>query len=259
MSVSVGSIPDHLRRQARERPGGPGAAAGVNVGEAERLASLAVGGGLALYGATRGTLGGLGLAALGGALVYRGVTGHCSGYAALGVNTARDDGPRTSVSARRGEKVEVGVTVLRPREELYRFWRDFSNLPRVMSHLLSVQPSGEGRSHWVAEGPMGTQAEWDAEVITERENELIGWRSVEGSAVDTAGSVHFTEAPGGRGTEVKVSLKYDPPAGKLGVAAARLLGQSPARQVREDLRRFKQVMEAGAAPTIEGQPRGDCR
>lgn len=104
-------------------------------------------------------------------------------------------------------------------------------------------------------GPLGVRAEWDAEVITERENELIGWRSVGDSEVDTAGSVHFTKVPGGRGTEVRVSLKYDPPAGKLGVAVARLLGQSPARQIHEDLSRFKQVMEA-AAPAIKGRPGG---
>jgi uncharacterized membrane protein len=150
------------------------------------------------------------------------------------------------------------VTILRPREELYRFWRDFSNLPRIMRHLQSVQTTGDGRSHWVARGPLGIPIEWDAEIITERENELIGWRSVGDSEVDTAGSVHFTSAPGDRGTEVRVVLKYDPPAGKLGSAVAWLLGKAPDQQIREDLRRFKWVMETSTVPTIEGQPHGSA-
>ena len=125
-----------------------------------------------------------------------------------------------------------------------------------MRHLVSVQTTGEGRSHWTAKGPFDLRVEWDAEIITERENELIGWRSVGKSEVDTAGSVHFIPEPGGRGTEVRVELKYDPPGGQLGSQDASLLGQAPDRQIREDLRRFKAVMESGSAPTTAGQPRG---
>jgi uncharacterized membrane protein len=224
----------------------------INVGEAERIASVVGGSGLALYGLSRRTWSGLGLALLGGALVHRGVTGSCAGYKALGINTARGNGPRDSVSAQHGVKVEERVMILRPRDELYRFWRNYSNLPRIMSHLRSVEATGGNQSHWIAEGPMGSRIEWDAELITERENELIGWRSVGDSDIDTAGSVHFLTLPGALGTEVRVSLKYDPPAGKLGVAVARLLGQSPAQQIRDDLRRFKEAMEAGAS-TTEGR------
>ena len=150
---------------------------------------------LRFYGLSRGTLGGLGLALLGGSLIYRGVTGHCSAYQALGLDTARPPGPQDSVRAQHGVRVDETVMILRPREELYRYWRDLSNLPRIMRHLESVQTTSENRSHWTAKGPFDLRIEWDAEIITERENELIGWRSVGESQVDTAGSVHFIPAP----------------------------------------------------------------
>ena len=124
-----------------------------------------------------------------------------------------------------------------------------------MRNLESVKVDGD-RSHWVARGPLGHSVEWDAEIVNRRENELIAWRSLEGSQVDTAGSVHFVPLGGDRGTEVRVVLKYDPPGGRIGSAVAWLFGASPERQIREDLRRFKQVMETGTVPTIEGQPHG---
>ena len=231
-----------------------------NVGEPERWASAIGGGALALYGLTRGTIGGVALALAGGALLYRGVSGHCNVYEAMGVSSAEEGGgwrnPVVSVRGGSGVKVEKSVTINRSPEELYRYWRNFENLPRIMSHLESVHVTGEGRSHWVAKGPAGTTVEWDAEVYNEKENELIAWRSLEGADVDNAGSVHFTPAPGGRGTEVRVVLKYDPPAGKVGAAVAKLLGEEPSGQVQEDLRRFKQFMETGETPTTEGQPSG---
>jgi uncharacterized membrane protein len=134
---------------------------------------------------------------------------------------------------------------MRPAHELFHFWRDFENLPRIMRHLELVQVLSPTRSHWVADGPLSLRFEWDAEIITEKENALIGWRSLPGSAVDTAGSVHFTPLAGGAGTEVKVVLKYNPPAGKVGAAIAGLMGQSPDQQIAEDLRTFKWVMEFG--------------
>jgi hypothetical protein len=139
---------------------------------------------------------------------------------------------------------------------LYQFWRNFENLPKFMHHLESVQNTGDNRSHWVARGPLGTRVAWDAEVITERPNELIGWRSLEGSQADTAGSVHFTPAPGDRGTEVRVVMKYNPPLGKVGAAIAWLFAQEPGQQVADDLRRLKQLMETGEIPTTAGQPTG---
>ncbi|MGI8995695.1 MAG: SRPBCC family protein [Pyrinomonadaceae bacterium] len=230
----------------------------VNVGESERYISAIGGGALALYGLTRGSLAGVALALVGGGLLYRGVTGHCDVYEALGVRTASGEieNPNVSVKGGRGIKVEKSVTVNKPAAELYRFWRNFQNLPRFMNHLEAVRVTDPTHSHWVAKAPAGTTVEWDAEIYNEKENELIAWRSLEGADVDNAGSVHFTEATGGRGTEVRVVLKYDPPGGVIGAAIAKLFGENPEQQIQEDLRRFKQVMEAGEAATTEGQPSG---
>jgi uncharacterized membrane protein len=141
-------------------------------------------------------------------------------------------------------------------EELYRFWRNFENLPRFMNHLESVTPLGGDRSHWVAKAPAGARVEWDAEVYNEKENELIAWRSLEDADVNNAGSVRFRRAPNGRGTEVKVVLNYEPPGGKIGAAIAKLFGEEPGQQIEEDLHRFKQLMEAGEVPTTAGQSSG---
>ncbi len=250
---------------SRPRPVAPppseGRARSKNVGETERWASLLGGGALALWGLSRGSLGGLGLALVGGTLAYRGATGHCDIYEALGVNTATPQhrGARTSIPAGHGCKVEQSILINRSPEELFRFWRNLENLPSIMSHLKSVHSTDGNRSRWVAQGPLGSPAEWDAEIITERPNELIGWRSLEGSVVDTAGSVHFKRILGDRGTEVRVVLKYDPPAGKAGAAIAWLTGQLPEHQIREDLRRFKRFMETGEIPTTKGQPSGRGR
>jgi uncharacterized membrane protein len=245
-----------ISRQVHSGAARPTTGRAVNVRDEERVASVLGGGLLTAIGLSRGSLGGLGLAALGGALLYRGATGHCHLYGAMGVSTADDRGPVTAVPAGKGVRIERSVTVNRPAEELFRFWRNLENLPRVMKHLKSVTVTGN-RSHWVARGPMGASVEWDAEVINERPNELIAWRSLEGSEVDTAGSVHFAPAPGGRGTVARVNLKYDPPAGKLGAVVAKLFQEEPGAQIREDLRRFKALMECGEVPSVEGQ--STCR
>jgi uncharacterized membrane protein len=235
-------------------------AASPNVGQAERLISSIGGGALALYGVTRGSLGGIALALLGAALVQRGVSGHCNVYEAMNFSTAGDASLRNSenvsVPAERGTKVEKSVTINRPAEELYKFWRNFENLPRFMNHLESVRVTGGDRSHWVAKAPAGTSVEWDAEIYNEKEGELIAWRTLEGSQVASAGSVRFESAPGGRGTIVRVTLKYDPPGGKLGSLVARLFGENPEQQIDEDLGRFKQLMETGEVATTKGQPSG---
>jgi uncharacterized membrane protein len=236
-------------------------ASGVNVGQTERWASTIGGGALALYGITRGSLGGIALALVGAALVQRGMSGHCNVYDAIGYNTAEGgaglrNSENVSVPAERGTKVEKSVTINRPAEELFRFWRNFENLPRFMNHLESVRVTEGGRSHWVAKAPAGTSVEWDAEIYNEKENELIAWRTLENADVDSAGSVRFEPAAGGRGTVVRVVLKYDPPGGKLGSLVARLFGENPEQQIDEDLRRFKQLMETGEVATIEGQTSG---
>ncbi len=125
-----------------------------------------------------------------------------------------------------------------------------------MSHVQEVRVTDPTHSHWIVSGPAGTSVEWDAEVYNEKENELIAWRSLEGADVDNAGSVRFESAPDGRGTLVRVSVKYDPPAGVVGATVAKLFGENPEQQIDEDLRRFKQVMEAGEVVTTEGQSSG---
>jgi uncharacterized membrane protein len=156
-------------------------------------------------------------------------------------------------------RVRKSVTINRPAEDLYRFWHDFQNLARFMKHVDSVQVTGDKRSHWVAKGPAGKRIEWDAETIEDRPNELIAWRSIEGSAVENSGSVRFEPATGGRGTVVRVELEYYPPGGLLGATVAKLLGEEPKSQLEEDLRRLKQLMEAGEIITTEGQPAGRAK
>lgn len=239
-------------RSMGQTPGGSKDLGGVgtNVGDAERAACLIGGAALTGFGLGCGRLGGLALSLVGGALVYRGWTGHCDLYESLGVNTAeRGRGPATSVAARTGVKVEETFVVNRPAGELYRFWRDLENLPRFMRHVKSVTVSGR-RSHWVAQAPAGATVEWDAEIINEREGRMIAWRSLPGADVDNAGSVHFM--PVGGGTRVEVTLKYLPPMGKVGAAVAKLFGEDAQRQVREDVCRFKQVMESGAGRQAVG-------
>jgi uncharacterized membrane protein len=250
----------NLNQAASDITGGEQAAPGVNVGQAERWASAIGGGALALYGVTRGSLGGIALGLLGAALVQRGYSGHCNVYEAIGYNSSGDadlrNSENVSVPAGRGIRVEKAVTINRTPEELYRFWRNFENLPRFMNHLESVRVTGEKSSHWVAKAPAGSSVEWDAEVYNEKENELIAWRTLENADVASAGSVHFEQTAGARGTVVRVVLKYDPPAGKLGAFVARLFGENPEQQIDEDLRRFKQLIETGEVATTEGQPSG---
>lgn len=215
----------------------------TNVSHPERWLSVVGGTALAAYGLTRRSLAGLALAATGGVLVWRGATGRCMLYGALGISTAEVTQPdNVSVPYGKGIRVEKSVMINATPEQLYAFWRNFENLPRFMSHLQSVKMIDEKRSHWCTKGPAGMDAEWDAEIINEVPNELIGWRSVDGS-INNAGSVHFTPTP--RGTEVKVVLRYDPPAGILGAAVAKIFGEDPGRQVQEDLRLFKQLVETG--------------
>jgi uncharacterized membrane protein len=232
----------------------------INVADVERWASAIGGAALTAYGIKQlkeRSPAGAALAAAGGALMYRGATGHCPMYAAAGITTAGDrDGTREALGGARGINVEEVLTINAPADRLFAFWRNFEQLPRFMDHLVSVRQIDERRSHWAAKAPGGRTVEWDAEIINEIPGELIGWRTLEGSDIVSAGSVRFTPAPGGRGTEVRVRLQYDPPGGKLGATFAWLFGHEPSQTIREDLRRLKQLMETGEIPTIEGQPRG---
>jgi uncharacterized membrane protein len=152
-----------------------------------------------------------------------------------------------------GVHVVEEVTIQRPAPELFAFWRRLSNLPRFMSHVDQVVELDENHSHWKVQGPAGVW-EWVAEIINEVPGEVLAWKTVEDSHPANAGSVRFRPGLDGRGTVVRVTLEYIPPAGKLGVAAAKLLGDDPATTLRNDLREFKQLMEAGERPTVMGQP-----
>jgi uncharacterized membrane protein len=171
-------------------------------------------------------------------------------------NETKNAASGASVRDNRGFKVVRTVTINRPRHELYAFWKNFENLPRFMKHLKAVKIKDSRFSHWEASAPAGRTVSWEAEIINERENELIAWRSREGSDIDNAGSVRFKDAPARRGTEVTVALEYVPPAGILGKTIAKWLGEDPEVNVSDDLRRFKAMMETGEIPTIEGQPAG---
>lgn len=223
----------------------------VNVGPWERGASVVGGLSLLAYVLSRRPRLSLPLALDAGYMLYRGATGHCVMYQMLGIE-------RAGFNGHEGIRVEAAVTVNRPREELFRVWRNLENLPRFMHHLESVQmdESDRGRSHWIARGPLGRTVEWDAEVIEEHENELLVWKSMPGSVVESMGRVEFSEAPAGRGTIVNIRMEYNPPAGSLGAAVARLFGEEPGLQIKNDLRHFKQVMEAGEIATVEGQTSG---
>jgi len=160
-------------------------------------------------------------------------------------STGGGDSVRGIVDSGSGIKVKSATTVGRPVSEVYRFWRNFENLPRFMSHLESVQVLDEKRSHWSALGPAGIRLEWDAETVEDRTDELISWRSLPGGQVDTAGFVRFRPAPKDRGTEIVVEMRYDPPGGVVGASIAKLFGESGQEVVSRDLQAFKNVMETG--------------
>jgi uncharacterized membrane protein len=225
------------------------------------MVSVAAGAIGTLMGLRRRDLTGLLIAGVGASLVYRGATGHCSAYEALGIDTAQDE--REARPKRKGEhgtRVSESVLIDRSPEELYAFWRNFENLPMIMSHLESVQVLDERRSHWIAKAPSiaGGRIEWDAEITADEPNLLIAWRSLPKSGIEHRGSVRFVRAFGDRGTAVRVEIDYLPPAGQVGRWIAKLFGEEPEQQIRDDLRCFKATMEVGEVPTVVGQPRGTC-
>lgn len=228
--------------------------ADTNVNEAERIVGLIGGAGLIGYGLMRRDKTGALLAALGGTLAYRGASGHCPLYQTLGINMASS---RSGVPYELGVRVDAEVMIRRRPEELYRFWRKLSNLPRFMRHVESVHEKNGRLSHWVVTGPAGSRVEWDSEIVNDVEPEVIGWRSLPGSQVDNGGSVRFERA-GEDHTRVRVSLQYNPPAGTLGAMIARAFGEDPRTTVQEDLERFKELMESGrltSTPSRETEDR----
>ncbi len=212
-----------------------------NVADVERVASVLGGAAMLGLGLRQRSFGGILLALLGGTLIHRGATGHCKMYEAMGVNSRQlKDG--TGVPDNQGTKVVKAIMIARPRLEVFRFWRDLENLPRFMNHLESVRELDSRRSQWKAKAPLGQTVQWMAEIINEREGEMIAWQSLPGADVRNAGSVWFEDTPGG--TQVRVALEFDPPGGAVGAVVAKLLGESPDQQVTEDLGRLKTVLES---------------
>jgi uncharacterized membrane protein len=206
---------------------------------------------MVLMGLRQGSLRGALTALTGGGLLYHGATSQKS----------ITDTVSEAVGANQSIKVEKSVSILnKSPQELYEFWHNFENLPNFMKHLRSVQALDNARSHWVANAPANTTVEWDAEmVIDDPENHIIAWSSLENAQIDNSGFVRFQAAPPGRGTEVKVVLEYAPPGGAVTAAIAKLFGEEPEQQLGDDLRRLKQMMEAGEIATTEGQPSGRGR
>lgn len=229
----------------------------TNVSTTERAASVVAGGALVALGRKYGGLGGTVLSVLGGGMVLRGATGHCHVYDAMGIDTTDE---QTSPFKRIGMfsgKVHVtkALTINKSPAELYEFWRNFENLPIFMRHLESVTTTDTTFSHWKAKAPLGQTVEWDAEVTSDIPNQRIGWKSLDGAEITNSGVVEFLPTRD-RGTEIKVTLTYEAPGGKVGEWIAWALGEEPSTQVAEDLRRFKSLMETGLIMKIEGQPSG---
>lgn len=225
----------------------------INVGPNERYLSVGGGALLTTIGLRRGGLGGILLAALGGALVYRGATGYCPINSAIGRDTSKEKN-ETDVL-----EISKSVTINKPREEVYQFWRKLENLPQFMMHLETVQQLDDKRSHWVARldsesklAKVLPKIEWDAEIVEEEPNSRLVWRSVPGATVDNAGEVRFVDAPGNRGTEVHATIKYRAPEGLVGETVMKLFNPAFKQMVKEDIRRFKRLMETGEIPTNAG-------
>jgi uncharacterized membrane protein len=227
-----------------------------NIHPVERGLSVSLGGGLAALALIKRKsplLLGLGLP-IAAFLLERGLTGWCSVYEAMGVSTNR--GPYSTDDGT-GVRVHRAVTLQRPVDEVYRFWRQLENLPLFMKHLEAVRQIDRKRSTWVVKAPV--EVSWDAEIIEERPNERIAWRSLPGSKIENEGVVLFKEAPRGRGTEVHVELGYKPVGGPLIESGAKLMRTITEKEIKMDLLRFKAILEAGEIPTTYGQPSGRKR
>jgi uncharacterized membrane protein len=142
-------------------------------------------------------------------------------------------------------QIRKAVTVNRPVEEVYAFWRDFQNLPQFMKHIDSVRHSGDRRSRWSAGSPEGVTVEWEVEIVEDRPNELISWRTIGISDITGQGIVEFRPAPGGRGTEVRANISYEPPGGVLGAKIGRIFRDLPGVKIENQLNILKQIMETG--------------
>jgi uncharacterized membrane protein len=210
---------------------------GINIGQVERVLSVSVGAALVVVGLALRSRRGLGLAFTGAGLAYRGLSGQCPIYQALGFNCAEG---QDTTSGNLGMKVERSAPIDAPPDRLYAFWRDFRNLPIVMPNVERVDVLSDTRSHWVVKGPLGTTLEWDAEIINDVPNQRIGWRTASGARVEHAGSVRFEPRADG-GTLVWVTLQYNPPGGEFTHMVSQLFGEDPGKRLEEDLERLREA------------------
>jgi uncharacterized membrane protein len=215
---------------------------GRNVSTTERIGTGIGGALLALYGLNRGGGGGLLGALAGGALLLRAASGHCPVYARLGASEAEH-----RLAQQRGWQTasihRETVRINRPREQLYAFWREQTNLASAMSHVERVDMLDSKRTHWVVTLPLGKQLEWNATITEDRPNERIAWRAEADAELQNAGWVEFREVAGG--TEVTVELAFEPPAGELGRTLLKLWPNSPGALLKNDLKELKQRFERG--------------
>ena len=246
--------PGPMAMEARER-------ALPNVGEIERVVSVFLGSLLLTKGVRRGirkgSLSGAAEAFAGYRLIKRGVTGQSEFYKAMNVSTRRPDegvvgSKMFTHPLHQHIRVEKSVLIKQPIEQVYAFWRNLENMPRFMENLESVEVVDGKHSHWKAKGPGGKSVEWDATIVAEEANRRIAWKSSASSSVPHSGQVLFKEAREGYGTEVTVVMAYDPPAGVFGALFAKMIGGEPAAQVGEDLRRAKDLLEAGETSRVGG-------
>jgi uncharacterized membrane protein len=225
----------------------------TNVGFLARLASTIAGSWMVMRRLRRPSFGNLMLVGSGAVLIYRGFTGRSRLYRELHISgLARQRNESASIPDQTGVKIESAVTVARPPQELYRFWRNPERLPEFMNQIQSVTRTGPDSSHWVAKGPFGGTLEWDAEVINDQPDALISWKSSPDSQIANAGSVSFMPLGDGRRTEVKLVLEYKPRGGPPGAAMIALLGKNPRHQIARDLERFKRLMETGVTGQLYG-------
>lgn len=266
--------PAATRRQRTARPIRRSTISRPNVDTLERQVSVALGSGLVLYSLINRGRGFASIftGALGAALVLHGQSKRSPFYNALEINTSgqhaewqrREDRNRFG-QGRDGEQrpmpsntieIERAVTVDKPAGELYNYWRKLENLPNFMEHLKEVKQTEGNQSHWVAKLAGGLPVSWDAEIVEDVPGERIVWRTLPDSTVEQRGKVEFKPANGERGTVVHVDIQYSPPGGIVGETFAQLLNGVTAQQVKDDIRRFKSLMETGEIPTVEGQPSG---
>ncbi|UPV74500.1 SRPBCC family protein [Halorussus limi] len=228
------------------------ATGGRTASRGRRTAAAAVGGTLLAVGLRKRSLGGAALALAGGWLLYRGVDGR--GRRSQNGGAAVEPDETEPGVASGATEVEKSVTVGESADELYRFWRDSDLLDRIVGGFAEVTLGGEDRHRWSVPAPFGRTVEWETEMVEDRPGEFLRWKSVEGAPIPNEGSVRFRPAPADRGTEVTLTLRFDPPGGRVGRSAMNLLGVVPEALANKMLYRFKSLAETGEIPTLERNP-----